>query len=89
MDDRTFRLAMLGDRDAQEALTERGVLISCPCCKGRAVVVEGTFRNSGKYSVTCGMCFLSTVWCTSRKDAIERWNTRAPLLSAEELEAIK
>lgn len=84
-----IRRALLGDRAAQERLTERGYAIQCPNCKGGAVIVEGSLRNSGKYSVTCGMCFLSTPWCVSKKDAIGRWNTRAPILSAEELERLE
>lgn len=34
MDDRT--LALLGDRAAQERITERGELLPCPLCAGKA-----------------------------------------------------
>ena len=87
MDD--IRLALLGDKAAQERLTERGELLPCPCCKARAKVVEGTYQALGRYSVTCGECFLSTIWCVYKEDAIGRWNTRAPLLTPEELEGLK
>lgn len=81
--------AMLGDHEAAARLTEQGVLIPCPCCKSRAIVVEGTYQAPGKYSVTCGECFFATPWCVYKDDAIERWNTRAPILSAEEMEMLE
>lgn len=42
MDDRV--LAMLGDREAAERLTEAGVLLPCPHCRGKAKV---TARQKG------------------------------------------
>lgn len=87
MDD--VRLALLGDKAAQERMTERGELLPCAHCKGRAVLVEGTLRASGRYSAVCGKCFNATTWCVSKEDAIGRWNTRAPILSAEEMEMLE
>ena len=52
MDDKTR--AMLGDREAAKRLTEAGVLLPCPHCKGRAVLVEGTLQASGKYYFEVG-----------------------------------
>ena len=67
MDEKTR--ALLGDREAQEAITARGELLPCPHCGGRPVIVIGTLRNAGKYSVTCGMCFSATGWNTLEADA--------------------
>ena len=52
-----IKLALLGNQEAAKRLTEAGVLLPCPNCKGRAVLVEGTLQASGKYSVVCGECF--------------------------------
>ena len=87
MDD--IKLALLGDKEAAKRLTDAGVLLWCPHCKGRAVLVEGKLKAVGKYSVVCGECFCATTWCTSKEDAIGRWNTRAPILSADELKKLE
>lgn len=55
-------------------LTDDVILLKCPHCNGRALVVNGTFKNEGKYSVVCGSCFCATTWCISKQDAVERWN---------------
>ena len=81
--------ALLGDHEAAKRLTDAGVLVPCAHCKGRAVLVEGTFRAPGRYSVVCGKCFNATTWCVSKEDAIGRWNARAPILSAEELKKLE
>lgn len=81
--------ALLGDHEAAKRLTDAGVLLPCPHCKGRAVLVEGTLQASGKYSVVCGECFCATTWCILKEDAIGRWNTRAPILSAEEIQKLE
>lgn len=82
------KLALLGDKEAARRLTDAGVLVPCAHCKGRAVLVEGTFQAPGRYSAVCGKCFNATTWCTSKEDAIGRWNTRAPILSAEKMEML-
>ncbi len=83
------RCALLGDHEASKRLTDAGVLVPCAHCKGRAVLVEGTLSAPGRYSVVCGECFCATTWCISKEDAIGRWNTRAPILSAEEMEMLE
>lgn len=87
MDD--IKLALLGNKEAAKRLTDAGVLLPCPHCKGRAVLVEGTLQASGKYSVVCGECFCATTWCILKEDATGRWNTRAPILSAKEMEMLE
>ena len=87
MDD--IKLALLGNKEVAKRLTEKGVLVPCAHCKGRAVLVEGTLQAPGRYSAVCGECFTATTWCVAKKDAIGRWNTRAPILSAEEMERLE
>lgn len=89
--DRTVKLALLGDRDAQEQLTAVGVLIPCPKCGGPGVVYEYHGEDWGQpYTAKCRKndCFWIGKDFMTKKQAIRDWNTRAPLLSAEELEAI-
>ena len=86
MDD--MKRALLGDHEAAKRLSEAGVLLPCPHCKGRATLVEGTLQAPGKYSVVCGECFCATKWCILKEDAIGRWNARAPILSAKEMEML-
>lgn len=87
MDD--IKLALLGNKEAAKRLTEAGVLLPCPHCKGRAVLVEGTLQASGKYSVVCGECFCATTWCILKEDAIGRWNTRTPVLTSKKMEMLE
>ena len=86
--DNDVRAALLGDHEAAKRLTDAGVLVPCAHCKGRAVLVEGMLQAPGRYSVVCGECFNATTWCVSKEDAIGRWNTRAPILSAAEMEML-
>ena len=78
------RAALLGDHEAARRLTEAGVLLPCAHCGGHAVV-------------QCKQCGIRTVthrqlpmerWQDVDRAAIEEWNTRAPILSAEEMEKI-
>ena len=83
MDD--VRLAMLGDKAAQERLSERGVLLPCPWCGGEARVVGvGKWR----YAV-CKKCTIEGPVKMDIDEARLAWNTRAPILTPEELEGLK
>lgn len=92
MDDIT--LALLGDHDAAQRVTERGELLTCPKC-GREVSVHGpedwkpTFYDpdSGgdpvNYVCECGLTF-----CIGRYDyheTMKEWNHRAPVLTPMQL----
>ena len=90
--DREIIRALLGDRDAQERITERGVLIICPKCGGQGEV----YRYPGEdwkqpYTAKCKKndCFWIGKDFQTKKQAIREWNTRAPILSAEELERLE
>ena len=105
MDDK--RLALLGDRDAQERLTQRGELLPCPCCGGTPTIkIQKTEYGLSGTIIRCNKCGLSLYSPDTKSESIpgkirnvpiknhtrigiERWNSRVPILSAEELEAIK
>ncbi len=92
MDD--IKLAQLGDKEAAKRLTDAGVLLPCPMCKSGEVFVRsisGAF-DSGKITTKkytqCRSCFLQTTFYSTKKEARLAWNTRAPILSAEEVEML-
>ena len=130
MDD--IKLAMLGSKEAARRLTEAGVLLPCPFCKGngkvsfkdhrfvgqnfsvdkklvyRIQVICNKCRSRGKpvfteplinpnpYLTKWGNCYADTDVCNEEtkafseyvESAIREWNTRAPILSAEEMEML-
>ena len=90
--DREIRRAMLGDRAAQERLTERGVLLPCHCGGEMEIMVpEGiaSYPADIYYRPRCKECFAIGAAGRTAKQAIKFWNTRAPILSAEELERLE
>lgn len=78
MDDRTF--ALLGDRTAQERITERGELIDCPFCGGTAMENDDRVYCDG-----CGVGFE----IKSKKLRRRIWNTRVPILMPEQIQRLE
>lgn len=74
-----IRRALLGDKQAQEECTNRGVILPCPFCGGEAEWA----KEAGLYSIRCknGTCIGSDI----RPEygelicAIADWNTRPAL----------
>lgn len=64
------RRALLGDQEAAKECTAQGIVMPCPCCSGRALVVEKHGTYPGMWSAVCGKCYLCTPWKTSRKEAL-------------------
>ena len=101
-----IKLALLGDHEAAERLTEQGVLLECPWC-GKTVDHVGTIAEhelmdkdshgydwcANHYDAVCdateGGCGGHTGLCKSEREARLAWNTRAPILSAEEMERLE
>lgn len=87
--------ALLGDKAAQDALTERYELLPCPFCGGEAhLFVQNGVR------VICPKCDASSkilvdgrrprgITGNATKAVVRAWNTRAPILSAEEVEMLE
>ena len=98
MDD--VKLALLGDKEAARRLTEAGVLLPCPFCGADANIVAydpRLFRPSMNhvYSVFCNECEMMFGWDVdyggrydTEYEARLAWNTRAPILNAEEIEML-
>lgn len=125
--------AMLGDKEAQRQITERGELLPCPHCKGKGKVsfkdhrfVGQNYRGDKKLvyrvQVICNKCrsrgmpvfteplinpnpyitkwgnhYADTDVCNKETSvfsqyveyAIGRWNTRAPILTMEQINALE
>lgn len=81
------RLALLGDKAAQERLTERGEMIPCPWCN-REPDVEYDTIEPFEWVVICPECGAYHACCDTEMQARLAWNTRAPILSAEEMEIL-
>ena len=87
MDD--VKLAMLGNKDAAKRLTDAGVLVPCPMCRGQARVRnERYYQPNVRRNVICMKCFTNSGWYKTEHEARLAWNTRTPILSAEEMEKI-
>ena len=92
-----IKLAQLGDKEAAKRLTDAGVLVPCMC--GRTPKEHGpedwkpTFYDpdSGGDPVSieceCGIGF--SIWSYDYYETRLAWNTRAPILSAEEMERLE
>lgn len=90
--------ALLGDQEAARRLTDAGVLLPCQCGgKAGMVCFEKRGVPSGDVgylaSIKCRDCWIELRrWALKKKWAEESaclaWNTRAPILSAEEMEML-
>lgn len=73
-----IRLAMLGDQEAQEECTEKGIVLPCWRCGGESEIQE--LHTGGKpiYAVTCKKTYCGAYGCahSTQQKAIEYWNTR-------------
>ena len=82
-----IKLAMLGSKEAAKRLTEKGVLLKCPFCGGIPTVKN---LAGDCCTIKCYRCDteLGGRWL-KRNSAIRVWNTRAPILSVEEMEMLE
>lgn len=100
MDD--IKRALLGDHEAALRLANSGVLLPCPFCGSEVAVVAyepRLLRPSRKnhiYSVSCNECEMMFGWDIdyggryyNEYEAMLDWNTRAPILNAEEMEMLE
>lgn len=78
--------ALLGDREAAKQLTDAGVLVACPMCGDTPHIT--TEFDSGYFWCECP-CGVETGACPTEYNAMLLWNTRAPILSAEEIQKLE
>lgn len=82
--DNLIRKALLGDEQAQEECTAKGIVLPCPCCKNESELLteEGAFNGETPrqlYYIRCKSCFLRSGLYTSKIAALNKWNTRPAL----------
>lgn len=85
------RKALIGDKNAQKECTEKGIILSCPCCGGYAAVCYDISANEEEpYCCTCFDCGLS-IYGKTEEIVIQKWNTRSepPIGSCEECKHFK
>lgn len=91
------RRALLGDREAAKRLTDAGVLVPCPMCGAtidRQAEKDTLMLNEFQLGKWCFIHFCNetcdgvTIYGKTEAEVIAKWNTRAPILSAEEMEMI-
>ena len=78
--------ALLGDHEAAKRLTDAGVLVPCSRC-GKAGVLH-SIDNCKTIYAACPVCGIMTRAYKGHEQARLAWNTRAPILSSEEMEIL-
>lgn len=81
MDD--IKRALLGDKEAAQRLTEAGALLPCPGCRGEDAKHRAVMAC---VMIECPCGFMAAGY--DLEEARQIWNTRAPILSAEEMEML-
>lgn len=77
-----IRRALLGSWEAQQACTDKGIVLPCPCCKGEAYTETFFERKGWRTVVGCSECPVSLSTITydteeiAQKKALKDWNTR-------------
>lgn len=82
--------AMLGDHEAAARLTEQGVLIPCPWC-GKTPEDDDLIGHWKGYTIyhQCKQVGPMRTNGKTRYKACLAWNTRAPLLTPEQINMIE
>lgn len=81
-------LALLGDHSAAKRVTESGKLLPCPRCGGKGLVERHPEFGWAQYEVRCTKCTLAINAFYQKKDAAKYWNTRAPILTPEQIKRL-
>lgn len=90
--------ALHGDHETVKRLTETGYfrasgelsLLGCPFCGGEAVYEKYQHASGYRWRVVCMSCTASIDpgYAQQRSTVQKMWNTRAPILSSEEMEKL-
>ena len=67
--------ALMGDKQAQQECTEKGIVLGCPFCGGEPIIGYDTVAPF-EYAVFCEDCGVMTPTAEEKKIAIKDWNTR-------------
>lgn len=81
-----IKLALLGNKEAAKRLTDAGVLAPCPGCGDSSAKI---CYVCGDHFGMCRTCGWTGSFRNTEYDARLSWNTRAPILSAKEMEMLE
>lgn len=84
------KLALLGDRAAQERVTERGEMLPCPWCK-KVPDEDDLIGHWDGYTLyhQCKRVGPMRVNGKTRYKVCLAWNTRPPILTPEQIERLE
>ncbi|UWP68706.1 Lar family restriction alleviation protein [Subdoligranulum variabile] len=73
------RRALLGDKQAQEECTRKGIVLPCWRCGGEAEAKQVSNVGRPLYAVSCKKHYCGAYGCAHRteNEAISYWNTRS------------
>lgn len=66
------RRALLGDEQAQEECTEKGIVLPCPFCGNDKNIIS----NWGMFRFWCPNCLAKAEDSLTKNNAMKSWNTR-------------
>lgn len=67
-----IRRALLGDKQAQEECTAKGIALPCPFCGNENNIIS----NWGMFRVWCPHCKAKSEDTLTTRDALKSWNAR-------------
>lgn len=67
-----IRCALMGDKQAQEECTAKGIVLPCPFCGNENNIIS----NWGMFRVWCPHCKAKSEDTLTTRDALKSWNTR-------------
>lgn len=67
-----IRRALMGDKQAQEECTAKGIVLPCPFCGNENNIIS----NWGMFRVWCPHCKAKSEDTLTTRDALKSWNTR-------------
>ena len=67
-----IRRALMGEKQAQEECTEKGIVLPCPFCGNENNIIS----NWGMFRVWCPHCKAKSEDTLTTRDALKSWNAR-------------
>lgn len=67
-----IRRALMGEKQAQEECTEKGIVLPCPFCGNENNIIS----NWGMFRVWCPHCKAKSEDTLTTRDALKSWNSR-------------
>lgn len=82
--------ALLGDREAQQALTDRGEVLCCPHGEKAVIFKSEKFWPEICYQVMTKVpCCQQSIFYETAEAALKDWNTRSLILTQEQIKKLE